>query len=342
MNKAIIYTLFLSIFFTGSCQHISIDEYLQKQYFKGELNGNILVVQNEKILYENAFGIANAKTKEPLTLKHRFNVGSIYKEFPGVAIMQLKERGRLKLTDTIGNYLAGLPRWSQKINIQHLLQYSSGLPQIPWDDYFFKNNIPVTEKSALELLNKTEELAFNPGSDYLYSNYNPLLLTLIVEKITGKPFESYVEKNLFRPAKLSGAFFAQQAPHINEKHIANAFDEGLNTDSYVIHEPKFLMNFTAQDLYQWLVHLHNHELISKESVEILSKRVGSQSPLGVLEWDKNNLIVHHHHGSSGNYEAVIRYYPDDALYIIIVTNQKHSNVSKMADKIHAIASSKKD
>lgn len=333
MRKTFLQLLCGMTFLSANCQNVSLDKYLQKQYTNGELNGNVLVMQDNELLYENSFGIANAETEEPLTSAYRFNVGSIYKEFPGVAILQLKEKGKLRLTDTIDNYLEELPEWAKSITIQNLLQYTSGLPRIPWGD-FFKGNIPITEKLLKELLLKTEEPAFPPGSDYLYSNFNPILLTQIVESITEKNFESYVVENLFKTAQMENAFFAEKTPYQNERFVATSFNKNLKTDVFYIQEPKLLMNFTAQDLYQWLYHLHNHKLISKQSIQLLSERAGSQSPLGVLEWDKETLKVHHHHGSSGNYEAVIRYYPNEDLYIVILTNQKHSNVSEMADNIY--------
>ncbi|PRX54622.1 serine hydrolase domain-containing protein [Flagellimonas meridianipacifica] len=334
MKRLITLPLLCIVLLTGSCQYKSIDEYIQKQYLDGELNGNILVVRGDTILYENSFGIAHPKTKEPLTAAHRFNVGSIYKEFPGVAIMQLFEKGRLKLDDKVSYYLNDLPVWASSIGIKQLFKYTSGLPKVPWDNYIGSNN-PITEELVLNDLRK-EELVFEPGSDYLYSNYNPLLLTLIVEKVTGRSFEDYVQEHIFEAAKMTDSYFAKQTPYKDEKSPAVAFDVDFNLDSYLIQEPKFLMSFTTQDLYQWLYHLHNHQIISKESVKLLSERAGAQSPLGVLEWDNDTLEVHHHHGESGNYEAVIRYYPKDDLYIVILKNQKYENVSDMADNIHRI------
>ena len=338
MNKIVLYLTLCTAFFYVSCQYHSIDEYIQEQNLNGELNGNILVIKSNEVLYENSFGIAHPKTKEPLTSAHRFNVGSIYKEFPGVAVMQLYENGSLKLDDKVSDYLDDLPAWASSINIQQLFKYTSGLPKVPWENYT-ESNSPVTEELVLSDLKK-EELAFEPGSDYLYSNYNPLLLTLIVEKVAGQSFEDYVNKHIFEPAKMTDSYFAKETPYKDEKLPAIAFDEDYNPYPFVIQEPKFLMSFTAKDLYQWLYHLHSYLLISKASIQLLSEREGSQSPLGVLEWEDDVLEVHHHHGESGNYEAVVRYYPKDDLYIVILKNQKHFNVMEMADKIKNIISQK--
>ena len=108
----------------------SIDIFLQEQFKDGKLNGNVLVVKDGKKIYEKSFGYADGSKKTLLDENYRFNIGSIYKEFPAVAIMQLKEKNLLRTDDKISKYLTGLPEWSEKVSIKNLLQYSSGLPTI--------------------------------------------------------------------------------------------------------------------------------------------------------------------------------------------------------------------
>nr|WP_298999022.1 serine hydrolase domain-containing protein [uncultured Allomuricauda sp.] len=339
MKRLIALPLLCLVLLTVSCHYKNIDEYIQKQYLDGELNGNILVVRGDTVLYENSFGIAHPKTKEQLTNAHRFAIGSISKEFPGVAIMQLYEHKKLNLDDKVGKYLKDLPSWASSINIQQLFKYTSGLPRVSWERYG-ENNMTVTHELLMNDLKKVKELAFEPGSDYLYSNYNPILLMHIVEKVSGQSFEDYVSQNIFKPAKMKDSYFGKAFPWKNEVLPAHSFDKDNKLDTVKLDGLKFLMLFTAQDLYQYLYHLHSYQLLSKESLKLLSEREGAQSPLGVLEWDEDTLEVHHHHGEQGNYESVIRYYPEDDLYIIILKNQKYFNVMEMADKIHSILRSK--
>lgn len=339
--KKLLSLYILMTFLTVSCQQSNVADYVQQQYEKGELNGNVLVVKGDSVLYEKSFGIANQETKEQLSAAHRFNIGSIYKEFPAVAVMQLIEKGSLKPGDKISDYLYDLPDWASSISIQQLFKYTSGLPKVSWEHYV-DNKIPITEQLLLKDLKKVKELAFKPGTDYLYSNYNPLLLTLIVEKLSGQSFEDYVQQHIFKPAKMTDSYFGKAMPYKNEVLPAIAFDKDYNLDPFRIREAKFLMLFTTKDLYQWLYHLHSYQLLSKASIKFLSEREGSQSPLGILEWDDDQLEVHHHHGEQGNYESVIRYYPEDDLYIVILKNQKYFNVMDMADDIYDIVTNTKN
>jgi CubicO group peptidase (beta-lactamase class C family) len=339
--KKLLSLYILMTFLTASCQQSNVADYVQQQYEKGELNGNILVVKGDSVLFEKSFGIANPETKEQLTAAHRFAIGSIYKEFPAVAVMQLNERGNLKLDDKVSDYLDDLPSWASSITIQQLFKYTSGLPRVSWERYV-KNGTVITDELLMNDLKKVEELTFHPGSAYLYSNYNPIVLIHIVEKVSGQSFEHYVIENIFKPAKINDSYFFEEMPFKNEILPAIAFDKDYNLDPFKNKNLKFAMLFTARDIYQWLYHLHSYQFLTKHSIKLLSEREGSQSPLGILEWEGDQLEVHHHHGEQGNYESVIRYYPEDDLYIVILKNQKYFNVMDMADEIHDIVTNTKN
>ncbi len=122
----------------------------------------------EKTLYEKSFGYTDGSQNTILNKDYRFNIGSTYKEFPAVSIMQLKEKNQINLEDKISKYISGLPNWSEKISIQNLLQYSSGLPTIGWDVYFSKG-INVNDNHIIEEIKSVKNLESEPGSDYLYS-----------------------------------------------------------------------------------------------------------------------------------------------------------------------------
>jgi hypothetical protein len=90
---------------------------------------------------------------------------------------------------------------------------------------------------------------------------------------------------------------------------------------------------TYKDLYKWLKAIHSGAIVSTDGLNTLSESAGSQAYLGNVNWKNGSIIEHHHHGSSGNFEATVRYYKDKELYIVILTNQKNGNVSKIADKL---------
>lgn len=316
-----------------------LDSILTNEYIKGELNGSILVVQNNKILFEKSYGYTDGSMNKVLTKDYRFNLGSVFKEFPGVAIMQLKEKGKLELSDPISKYLKGLPKWSTEVTVKNLLQYTSGLPNAPWRE-LFKNNAILKKPHLLYTIDSIKSLEFEPGTNYLYSTYNPILLIKIVEAISDLKFSDYAEKNLLVPAKMKHTVFKTEYPYNDRTNMAIPFNSDYIEDQYNIAIDFVLLSSTPRDIYNWFDHLESYKIISKKSMKTLSEEfydlpnVNTQSPLGHLLWKGDNIQSHIHHGNSNNYECVIKSFPQKKLTIVILTNREAGEIHNLADRLY--------
>jgi len=341
ITKIVVLNIIVSLF--GCQNYQSIDAYLSELYLEGKLNGNVLVLKDGTTLYENSFGYTDGSRTTMLDKNYRFIIGSVYKEFPAIAIMQLQEQNRIDLNDTVSKYIHGLPQWSTQVSIKQLLQYSSGLPAVPWDQYFSKGGI-VTDNHLYDVIQRTKTLEFPPGSDYLYSNNNPILLIKIVEVISGLSFVDYVQKYIFNPFTLNNIVIKNQYPYLDKTSTALPFDTDFKEDTYNIMVKNLLFTSTARDMAHWLQVVGNFEVVRKPSLKKLSEKAkigfNIQSPLGNCDWKNDKIIEHSHHGSSGNYECVVRRFKKDGITIIILTNQKHRNVYDISDKIYKIVTKK--
>ena len=317
-----------------------IDLILNKLHKQGKFNGNVLVVKQGKKLYNKSFGYTDSSKKELLSSGFRFGIGSIYKEFPAVAIMQLSEEGKLNINDTIQMYLPNLPRWSEIVTIKNLLQYSSGLPKIDFGKYFSANQL-ISDTDIYNDLTNIQELEFQPGTDYIYSNNNPFLLIKIVEKISGQSFKNYVKEKLFSPNNLKNTVFKEQYPYKNNASMALPFNANFEQDNYKINTPTMLLSSNVEDLYNWIKELHSFNIINRESLNFLTETAkienkDMQAPLGNGLLSNGQITEHTHHGSMGNYECLIQHYNKEGLSIIILTNQKNSNVFDISKNIKTI------
>jgi CubicO group peptidase (beta-lactamase class C family) len=108
----------------------TIQALMQAAHAIGVFNGNVLVSQKGKVLYELSFGYVDATRSKPLTAGYVFYLGSITKVFNGSGIMFLQQQGKLQLSDKISRYLSGYPSWAESIQIGRLLNYTSGLPDV--------------------------------------------------------------------------------------------------------------------------------------------------------------------------------------------------------------------
>ncbi len=315
----------------------AIDFLLTTYHDAGKFNGNVLVFEKGRTLLHKSYGYSDAQKEKELELESKFGIGSIFKEFPAVSIMKLEEAGLINLEDKIDQYLPELPSWSKEISIKNLLQYTSGLPSVDWNKYFSKD-LPIGDEEIRNDLLAIKELAFKPGTDYLYSNNSPFLLIKIIEKVTNKSFKNYIQEELLTPLKMNGTQIKKQYPYEDRHLMALPFDTDYKEDQYKVNSPTILFASTASDLNQWLVNLNSYKVISKASMSFLAKTAAlkneyMQAPLGNCILEEDSIEEHTHHGSMGNYECLVQRFNKEDLTIVLLTNQKNKNLSELSELI---------
>lgn len=309
--------------------HALVKSYAQT----GTFNGNVLVMRGGQKLYEASFGYVDGQQIKQLNNKDRFGIGSIYKEFPAVAIMKLHEQKKLGLNDPLSQHVPNLPRWSEAITIKDLLQYTSGLPRVNW-----RKHDGITEQNVLDDLKELKALKFRPGTDYLYSNNGPILLTRIVESVTGKPFPVYLKKHLLEPAGIRGRVLEEGFPYPNRKGIAIPFDENFEEDTFSVNISNIMFTLSAMDVFRWVEALHSFKIIDESSVAYLGKtasleRSNMQAPLGTCVFENGVLVTHRHHGSSGNYEGLVTRMNRSKVTVVLLTNRKNRKLDEITTKL---------
>lgn len=311
-----------------------IDSLMQRVFELGIFNGNVLVIEKGKTIYQASFGFADASKSHKLTADYRFNIGSIGKEFNAVGIMMLKEEGKLNLEDKLSKFIPDLPTWADKISIKNLLQYTSGLPDVNWKT--IKN-----DEDILADMKKIEKLHFEPGTKYEYNNSNTFWQRRIIEKVSRIFFQKFVETRMLRPCKMIESVID---PDLKGKNIAVSFNNNLEEDVRQFTNPPLTgwVSVTDMDLYRWTQCLHEYKLINKASInEILTpfapfKQVGLGG--GIMEGGV--FKEHSHHGSSFDFEALMFTQPSEEISIILLTNNKNFKVFEIKNAIKSILNGK--
>jgi|TARA_R110002072_G_scaffold192107_9_gene348882 CubicO group peptidase (beta-lactamase class C family) len=305
-----------------------IDSLMKVSYKRGVFNGNILVAKNNKVIYQNEIGYTDGSKLNMLNRNSIFNIGSIGKEFNAVAIMILKEQGLLHLEDKLSKFDLQLPNWANKVTIKHLLQYSSGLPKVKW-------NSVKNDKDIYTNIKSIDNLMFEPGSDYLYSNNNVFLQRRIVEKISGMSFNDFIQENILIPSKMSDAIIDATSKNAQ---LVTSFNNDLVNDSSSDIEFSGWVFPSISDLFNWVNSLHSGKIISKESLMLLfdSFSKNSESALGKGVFKNNELMIYQHQGSSFNYESLIHYNLKEDLMVILMTNNKNLKLRYIVEAIENI------
>jgi CubicO group peptidase (beta-lactamase class C family) len=211
-----------------------INAYKQRMEKVGIVGSSIVFVKEGEIITKEFYGYQDKDTKEPITLNTIYNWGSCTKPFTAIAVMQLRDKGLLKLEDPVSIYIPEVKqfknKYSKEITIAHLLGHTSGLPR--WsrttkleDGIFYEaDNWEAYQQAFSET-----ELAFEPGSQFMYSNIGYNLLGRLIQHITHVPFTEYVTSHILEPLDMKSSYFDFTPKHL-EKYRSN---------NYRVHKRKF-------------------------------------------------------------------------------------------------------
>ncbi len=165
------------------------------------------VVSDQQLVWSKGFGYADVKAKVLMTPSTKFRIASHSKLFNAVAIMQLREEGKLRLDDPVSKYLPWFkPRPAGDddgtITIEQLISHTSGL-QREAGDHWTSYNFPTREE--LKALFADRKAAFPPATRHKYSNLAVSIAGLVVEEASGQPWEDYVTRNIFEPLGMTAS-----------------------------------------------------------------------------------------------------------------------------------------
>jgi D-alanyl-D-alanine carboxypeptidase len=198
-----------------------MDPWLRLRVERSGLPGLVVTIAHKgKVVFNQAYGYANLEKKEKLTPKHIFRVASHSKTFTAVAILQLQEKGRLRIDDNVIDHLS----WSKdhkdqrfaEITIRQLLSHSAGLIRDGLDrDYMqFEGSYPDMAQLQREILEA--DLVFDTNVQMKYSNFGYALLGMIIETVSGQSFQQYIEKNIIQALHLENTYVGYRQKIENE------------------------------------------------------------------------------------------------------------------------------
>lgn len=178
-------------------------ERLRREGDSGRFMGAVLVAQGDKILFRQAYGLANHETGQPLALDARFRLASISKQFTAAAVLKLQDEGKLTVDDPVCQWIQPCPAAWRPLKLGHLMSHTSGIPDIMAQAQW--GLIRVTPRTKQELTDASAGygLSFPPGSKIRYNNAGFNLLTQVIEKASGQSFEAYLQNAFFMPLNMA-------------------------------------------------------------------------------------------------------------------------------------------
>ena len=190
---------------------------------------SVLVMQNGEVLLEKGYGYADLKSKKPVDPATTiFRLASISKLFTWVSVMQLAEQGKLDIDSDVNRYLDFQirPAFSRPITLRNLMTHSWGIRRRKPRHYCYESRSRAVSLRDFLIRNQPKRI-FAPGTIPAYSNYGVGLAGYIVQRVSGQPFEQYVEQHIFAPLKMVQSTFYQPPP----ASLRRLPSEGYPTDT---------------------------------------------------------------------------------------------------------------
>lgn len=205
------------------------DGILPLQLERSDIAGaTVLVMQDGKVLLQKGYGYADLKTKKAVDPNATiFRLASISKLFTWVSVMQLEEQGKLDLDTDVNRYLDFQirPAFNKPVTLRNLMTHTGGFEEVLTDIILTDPKKAVTLRD--DLIQNQPKRLFPPGQVPAYSNYGVGLASYIVQRVSGEPFEQYVQDHVFATLGMSHSSFHQPL----EKTLANLSSEGYRSNT---------------------------------------------------------------------------------------------------------------
>jgi CubicO group peptidase (beta-lactamase class C family) len=332
----------------GSEMTRRMDSLFKSRFPPDEPGCVVLISKHGKPVYRNAFGKADLELNVPMTTDMVFNLASITKQFTAVAILQLVESGKIRLQDSLQQYVPDYPSHGRTITIENLLTHTSGIKDYLQIDYsgLFMERWDFSPKQLIDSF-KSRPLEFEPSTRFSYSNSGYYLLGYIIEKVSGERYQQYIRNHLLLPLGMTHSFF-DSAGIIIPNRVRGYRKEGEEFRHEDFWSPTIEYSAgglisNADDLLKWHTGLRSNRLLSAQSLNKATTsfrlRDGKEAGYG-YGWflrKSNGIRSIEHGGGIPGFTTNEVYFPDEDIFMVILTNCGTSPISDISIEAASIA-----
>jgi CubicO group peptidase (beta-lactamase class C family) len=305
-----------------------VDELFNAYAVQG-FSGSILLASHGKPLISKGYGYANAEWQIPNSPQTKFRIGSLTKQFTAMLVMQLRERGRLRLEDSVCLHMEPCPAAWKPVTVHHLLTHTSGIPTytaLPaWREVM---RLPRTTEQIVALF-RDLPLGWTPGERYAYNNSGYFLLGVVIEKITGKKYEEVLQEMILAPLGMTdtGYDWPQRIiPRRASGYVGNA--PRTNAPAIDMQQPfaAGAMYSTVEDLLKWDQALSTETLLPAAAQTIMWTPLLNNYASGWSIVEPSAATFGHrrmfHGGRIEGFSAYIAREPESRVTVIVLSNNE--------------------
>jgi D-alanyl-D-alanine carboxypeptidase len=328
-----------------------IDSLMNSHYLPTVPGAVIAITLNEVSLFKKSYGLSDLVTGRSITADDNFNIGSLTKQFTAFALLDLYDKGKLSLSDSIGRYFK-LPAPLAGVRIIQLLSHSSGIP----DHYAFVDTGLVkhaTDQDVLTAVQRAGTLYFTSGSRYRYSNTAYCLLGLLIEKLSGMSIARYFQQVIFGPLGIQDATVFQYNQPIKSR--VYGYEPGKH-GGFIRSDAEESIFFSTEADGGVYISMNNY----LKWCSAIESGVFSNTPMIRKAWQKQTEIdtaqslwygcgwfirqqigsskVVYHTGSNGGFRTVVFMIPSLNYCVSIFSNRSDIDLEELVSQINNILS----
>jgi len=321
-----------------------------------EPGAGIIVLQDGRVVYLGTRGVADLQAMRPIDGRTSFRLASVTKQFTAAAVMLLVRDGKLRYEDRLTDLFPDFPSYGRGITVRHLLNHTSGLPDYedlmpPADPALPVEQVQIDDRGVLDLLKAQTAGWFVPGALWRYSNSGYVVLGLIVEKVSGRSFPTFLRERIFAPLKMDNTVaFVRGKNKVVDRAYGYSKEDGRwrftdqSPTSATLGDGGVYSSL--YDLTLWEEGLRRHLLLGEDEMRpaLTPVRVSGKGPTGPdgrpadygFGWFLNGWQGHPrmwHYGETSGFRAAIQRFTDDGLTVIILANRTDLDAADMALKV---------
>ncbi|MEO6078970.1 MAG: serine hydrolase domain-containing protein [Steroidobacteraceae bacterium] len=312
---------------------------------------SVAVARGDRIIVEQGIGKADLEFDAPANAQTMFRIGSLTKQFTAASIMKLVERGRIKLDDDLHKYVPTFDTGGRMVTIRQLLNHSSGVPNVTSQAGFVTDMAPrdLTNEQVLATV-KGVKFDFEPGKGWNYSNTGYYLLGMIIQAVDGRPYDRFMQEELFDPLGLTRTRHGSEREII--KNRAQGYSGGTAVSarrndaalSMIVPGAAGSLSSTAGDLVRWQIALVNGRAVSTDSWQqmigstVATTRGAVRYGFGLQVEEAEGMRRISHSGSIQGFNSVIHYLPEAGWYVAVISSSETLPSTVVAEQILAALS----
>jgi CubicO group peptidase (beta-lactamase class C family) len=351
IRKPSLFFLFLVFGQIGFAQDkkTTLSEIMKTYHNYNMFDGAVLVAENGKIIYKEAFGLANREWNIPNGTDTKFMIGSVSKPLTATLVLIQVQKGLISLDKTIEDYLPEFKnKPAAKVTIKQLLSHTSGIPNYDIIKDFFPriSRQHFTREDYIKVF-MDSTLAFKPGSHYAYSSWGYFTLGYIMEKVTGKSYSQLMSEDIFKKLGMtnSGSYYHTQI--VPNRATGYDYSFGGYTSSDFRDQSNTMgtgdIYSTVEDLFKFHVALSNHTLLNKKLTDEMFTPGIEMAQYGYGWFNqqfkitpKDSVVSNFHLGMTEGFISFIRRVPYDNNLVVILCNSSPTDFFGIVGNLYKV------